>query len=97
MNITETIATLLAEVEKKELEKEIKDMTFFEVYNEMNGHNLQHDFFYCKDKPFAEQTFFDLNYKNICLTIFRVGDNDWELGESVEVYADDIFGAVVTA
>lgn len=93
--LTERIAALLAEVEKKELAREIKDMTFFEVYNKMKGHNLQHNFIYCKDELFTEQTFFDLNYQDICITIFRVGNDNWELGESVEVYVDDAFVVVV--
>ena len=97
MTTTEKIATMLAEIEKNELAKEIKDMTFFDVYNKMHGHNLHHDFMYCKEELFGEQTFFDLNYQDICLTVFRVGNDEWELGESVEVYADNELAAVVTA
>ena len=97
MTLLEKAAKIIAETEKNELANEIKDMTFFEVYNKMHGHNLQHNFAYCNGELFAEQTFFDLNYKDICLTIFRVSNDDWELGESVEVYDEDNLVDVVYA
>jgi hypothetical protein len=73
----------LASREYNELCSLVSNITYFEAYNKLNGYNLTSEPITIgkENKLIGMNEFFDVKYKHIRTTIFRVKDNRCEVWE----------------
>jgi hypothetical protein len=73
----------IASTEYNELCELVSHLTYFEAYNKLNGFNLTSEPIVMGEekKLIGMNEFFDISYKHIRTTIFRVGGNECEVWE----------------
>ena len=84
------LATELAKRDREELCRLVSTMKFEDAFKKLNGFNLSIGPCFCGKKFFENNTFFDVNYKNIATTIFMTPHGGCEVYDTVDVWVDTI-------
>jgi hypothetical protein len=81
----ENVLEAMAMAEYAELCAEVANMTYEEAFKKLDGHNLTADPIMIDGVWVSNNEFFDVRYKHIETSIFRVDDNKCEVWEEFDL------------
>jgi hypothetical protein len=83
--MTENILEAIATAEYAELCAMVADMSYEEAFKKLDGYNLTADPIMADGKWLSNNEFFDVEYKHIKTSIFRVDKNKCEVWEECDL------------
>ena len=83
--MTENILEAIATAEYAELCAMVANMTYEEAFKKLDGHNLTADPIMMDGQWLSNNEFFDVKYKHIETSIFRVDKNKCEVWEEFDL------------